>query len=85
MLGDPCNKEDEDACVDIPDAECCDVAQCDNACMIPCDDETVCPEGMGCAHDHCLFECEAEDLNEPCPGLPGFTCQHGGPHYCEND
>ena len=63
--------------------ECCTANECSNTCMDPCKGNRPlpCPVGMGCEHGYCLFECRSDD---DCL-QPGFTCQHGGPTYCEND
>lgn len=53
-------------------------------CMIPCEDNTDCLfEGTACHHSHCLFPCNDDDAD--CAQWPGFTCQHGGNSFCEND
>lgn len=52
--------------------------------MVPCGGDAECPfVGMGCEHNYCLFPCDAND--EDCSDWPGFTCQHDGLTYCEND
>ncbi len=64
--------------------ECCEAAQCMGTCMVPCSDDEECPfAGMACHHDYCLFPCDETD--DDCADWPGFTCQHGGRTFCEND
>lgn len=67
-----------------PDVVCCEEDQCLGTCMVPCGSDAECPfVGMGCEHSFCLFPCDAND--EDCSDWPGFTCQHDGLTYCEND
>jgi hypothetical protein len=79
-LGFPCM---EDAQCDASiGAECCTVKQCEDTCMVPCDDVSSCPEeGMGCEHGYCLFPCDNDDAD--CEAWPGYACKHGGGALCE--
>lgn len=82
-LGQPC--AESDGCGELgPEVECCEAPECMDTCMVPCEATEECPfDGMGCHHGYCLFPCEGTD--DDCTDWPGFTCQHGGMTFCEND
>ncbi len=74
--------ENDTACDTDAGQECCTAEQCQDTCMVPCDNADECPvDGMGCEHGYCLFPC-SEDAD--CLDWPDYTCQHDDT-YCELD
>lgn len=82
-LGQSCAQSNQ--CAELgAGVECCETKQCLGTCMVPCTTDDECPfASMGCKHSYCLFPCDDDD--DDCSDWPGFTCQHGGKTFCEND